>query len=75
MPQPYKGVRIPHTIRLPADLHRAVVAQAKEHHWSVNEWVVQALLDAVPHRVSATTPGARDNRNVYDDEGRKVGTS
>jgi len=47
MPQPYKGVRVQHTARIPADLHRAAVGVAARRHLTMNDVVCEALQDFV----------------------------
>lgn len=67
MSQPYKGVRVQHTIRLPADQHRALVGAAKRKRWSVNDYMVWALEQALEE--PALTIGARNNALAYSDDG------
>lgn len=76
MAQPYKGVRIQLTSRLPADLHRALVGVARERHMSLNDVIVAAtktwveengLTHPVPEPV-----GVRHNQNIYDDDGNVI---
>jgi hypothetical protein len=71
MPQPYRGVRVQHTVRLPADLHRAVVGEARQRRWTVNDFIVQALHDALTVEVPEPV-GVRHNQNVYDDDGNVI---
>jgi hypothetical protein len=68
----HKGVRVTTTIRLPADLHRAVVAQAGLHRVSVNEYLVRTIRQGVPVPVAAPIV-ERQNCGVWNDEGVKVG--
>lgn len=78
MAQPYKGARVPHTVRVPADLHRATVAAGRHRRWSFNDVVVEALkewIDARSERPVPSPVGVRHNQNVYDDEGNKVGVA
>jgi hypothetical protein len=72
MPAAYKGVRVQTTFRLPVDLHRAAVAQAKTHRCSVNEYLVRAIREYV--RVPVADPiGERQNVGQYNDEGVRIG--
>lgn len=71
MPQPYRGVRVQHTVRLPADLHRAVVGQSRQQRRTFNDFVVDALTDALAVDVPAAV-GVRHNQNVYDDDGNVI---
>jgi len=67
MPQPYRGVRVQQTVRLPADLHRAAVGYAKGNRWTFNDLVCAALeeyVGEVPEPV-----GVRPNQNIYDNDG------
>lgn len=71
MPQPYKGVRVQHTIRMPSDLHRRVVATARSRRRTTNEFVVEAIeayLGAAVHDLPEPV-GVRYNQNVYADDG------
>lgn len=69
LPQPYKGVRVQHTLRLPVDLHRVLLAQAKLRHWTMNDLIVRTL------EAEFETPdpvGVRPNVNEYDDDGKPL---
>ena len=73
MPMPSKGVRVQTTIRLPADLHRAAVAQAKLKRLSVNEYLTRTVQDGIGVPV-APPVGERQNVGVYNDQGERIGT-
>ncbi len=69
MPQPYKGARVQHTLRLPADLHRAIVGAARERHWDTNTYITQIL----SRELNPPEPvGVRHNQAMYDDNGAPV---
>lgn len=71
MPAAYKGVRVPQTLRLPADLHRALVAAAHTRRRSMNEYITELLAEACPVPVPPPV-GVRLNQNVYDDNGNRI---
>jgi len=75
MAKAYRGVRIPFTMRIPADLHRICAAHARSNHWSLNQFLVWAIADAVT-RLGETVPepvGIHQNVAVYDDDGERIG--
>jgi HicB family len=75
MAKMYKGVRIPFTMRIPADLHRICASRARERHWSLNQFLIWAIADAVT-RLGEDVPdvvGVHQNVAVYDDDGQRVG--
>ena len=71
MPQPFKGVRVQHTLRLPADLHRAVVGAARERHWDTNTFITRVLSEAIVDHVPNPV-GVRPNQKIYDDNGTVI---
>lgn len=74
MAKGYKGVKIPFTMRIPADLHRICVARARERHWSLNQFLIWAIAETVSRTdVVPDVVGIHQNLNVYDDDGNKVG--
>jgi len=62
MPQPHKGVRVQHTTRIPADLHRAAVGVAARRHLTLNDVVCEALRKFV--RVETGSVGADIREDV-----------
>jgi HicB family len=70
MPMPYKGVRVPFTVRIPADLHRAAAAQARQTRRPLNDIICGALAASVqpPDPV-----GERTNITLYDNDGNPIG--
>lgn len=72
MPAPSKGVRVQTTIRIPADLHRAAVAQARRQRLSVNEYLVRTVREGVGVPV-AEPVGERQNSTIYTDDGVRIG--
>jgi len=72
MPQPYKGVRVQQTVRLPADLHRAAIGRARTARWSVNDVIIAALEGYLSDVAVADPVGVRHNQNVYADDGTLI---
>lgn len=75
MAKPYLGVRIPFTMRIPADLHRICAARARSNHWSLNQYLIWAIADAVErqgHEVPEPV-GIHQNVAIYDDNGERIG--
>jgi plasmid stability protein len=70
MVMPSKGVRVQATMRLPVDLHRAAVARANAHHWSLNEYLCHVLRQAVP--VEVPEPVGRTHARTYTDDGELI---
>jgi hypothetical protein len=74
MPQAFKGVKIPFTMRIPADLHRICVARAREKHWSLNQYLIWAIAETVSKTdVVPEVVGVHQNVAVYDDDGNRTG--
>jgi len=73
MPMNYAGVRVQQTIRLPADLHRECVAQARLRKWSLNKYMCHALSEHADYPIPESV-GMRQNQTIYDDLGNKIGT-
>ena len=71
------GGRVQKTIRIPADLHRASIAQAKMRGWSLNQFQVHMMNEWMTnHDVEVAAPvGERQNIDVYDDDDNYVGTT
>ena len=70
MAQQYKGVRVPFTVRIPADLHRAAAVKARTRKRPLNDIICQAIA------ASLTAPepvGERSNITIYDDDGNPIG--
>jgi hypothetical protein len=74
MAQPYKGVRIPFTMRIPADLHRIAAARARANHWSLNQYLIWAIAQTVARTDDVPdVVGVHQNVAIYNDDGERVG--
>jgi HicB family len=68
--QPYKGVRVPFTVRIPADLHRAAAVQARNRRRPLNDIICAALAASLQ---PPTPVGERTNITIYDNNGNPIG--
>jgi hypothetical protein len=73
LPMPSRGVRVQCTSRIPADVHRAAVHAARAKGWSLNDYVVSAIRQAIDSGELPDPVGARQNIKVYDDSGNPIG--
>jgi hypothetical protein len=70
---PSKGVRVQCTSRIPADVHRAAVQQARIRGWSLNDYLVSSLRAAIGDENLPDPVGMRQNVKIYDDDGELIG--
>lgn len=72
MAPPSKGVRIQVTCRIPPDVHRRAVVEARRRGWTLNDLLVAALdgqtIGPRPPQVH------RQNLRIHDDNGNVLRT-
>jgi hypothetical protein len=73
VPMPSKGVRVQCTSRIPADVHRAAVREARNRGWSLNDYLVSSLRAAIGEDNLPEPVGLRQNVRIYDDAGNPIG--
>jgi hypothetical protein len=71
MAQPSKGVRIQVTTRLPVQVHRDAVNEARQRGWTLNDLIIASLRSG--KRGERPEQIVRQNLSVYDDNGERIG--
>jgi NRPS condensation-like uncharacterized protein len=71
MAPPSKGVRIQVTTRLPVQVHRQAVAEARMRGWTLNDLIIASL--RATERGERPEQVVRQNIRIYDDDGEVIG--